>query len=248
MISAEHARRLAVAPSQVTLLVLPTACTHAPPDADETSCPVGLDHQQPQADRYRPGRTLTNQVAARYPVCTFPGCSTPASRCDLDHLQPFERGGVSCACNLHPACRGHHRLKTFGGWQARPARASEPYPPGTIIWTTPDGTGHASSPACLPGMPGWSLPTKAPALPAEDETLTRIDLMSSAERTARRTRRWSRDLQWQADRQDRLRRAAAKQSAKQAAKSAIRPPLARPPQAPWGQATGVFPEYGEPPF
>ncbi|GLY17743.1 hypothetical protein Kisp01_47570 [Kineosporia sp. NBRC 101677] len=302
VISAEQARRLAVAPSQVTLLVLPGACAqpnshshmhtdaradapaHAeadgmpPPTADHSAdshdfggqehpgnsqrpgrpddptaappCPVGLDHDQPRTSRYRPGRTLTNQVTARYPTCTFPGCTTPASRCDLDHLRPFRQGGLSCACNMHPACRGHHRLKTFAHWHARPARPDEPYPPGTIIWTTPDGTDHPSPPPLLPGMPGWTLPTRTPDYPAQPESLTRIDLMPSAERTTRRTNRWARALQWQADQQDRQRRAALKQAAKQAAKAAaaLRPPLARPKHAPWGESTGVYPEYGEPTF
>ncbi|WP_285624564.1 HNH endonuclease signature motif containing protein [Kineosporia sp. NBRC 101677] len=269
VISAEHARRLAVAPGQITLLVLPGACTHdhagndtspddgTGPDSDaepqpaaSEPCPLGRDHTRPQTRRYRPDRTLTNQVFARYPVCTFPGCTTPASRCDLDHLKPFQRGGPTCACNMHPACRGHHRLKTFAGWHARPARPGEPHPPGTIIWTTPDGTDHASAPPCLPGMPGWSLRGRTTASSDQPESLTRIDLMPSAERTARRTRRWSRDLQWQADRQDRLRRrAAARLAAQQTAKAeALRSSVARPPHAPWGEATGIYPEYGEPTF
>ncbi|WP_285625339.1 DUF222 domain-containing protein [Kineosporia sp. NBRC 101677] len=326
VITAEQARRLAVAPGQVTLMVLPGACTHdhagtAVGNADsdvatdqdpgaspgtEPACPIGLDHNQAQVDRYRPGRTLFNQVTARYPVCTFPGCTTPASKCDLDHLKPFQQGGLSCACNLHPACRGHHRLKTFAEWHARLARPEDLCPPGTIIWTTPDGAEHSSPPPRLPGMPGWSLPTRAPSLPDADGTFSRTDLMSSAERTARRTRSWLRQLQWQADQKDRSRRAAARQ-AKQAAQAlqaaetaktaktaqaatgphatqtrttqattsaqptqadtatqtlqaataaqavpttpaAARPALARPPHAPWGEPTGTYPEYGEPPF
>ena len=32
-------------------------------------------------------------------VCVFPGCSTPARRCDLDHRKPFP-DGATCTCNL----------------------------------------------------------------------------------------------------------------------------------------------------
>lgn len=151
---------------------------------------------------------------------------------------------------MHPACRGHHRLKTFAHWHARPARPDEPYPPGTIIWTTPDGTDHPSPPPLLPGMPGWTLPIRTPDYPAQPESLTRIDLMPSAERTARRTNRWARALQWQADQQDRQRRAALKQAARQAAKAAaaLRPPLARPKHAPWVSPLVCTPNTGSRPF
>jgi hypothetical protein len=35
-------------------------------------------------------------------TCAFPGCRRPASQCDLDHTAPFQRGGLTCECNLAP--------------------------------------------------------------------------------------------------------------------------------------------------
>ncbi|GAA4678293.1 HNH endonuclease signature motif containing protein [Nocardioides nanhaiensis] len=48
------------------------------------------------------------------PRCVYPHCNRPADRCDCDHIQPFERGGATCSCNLAPLCRRHHRFKTHG--------------------------------------------------------------------------------------------------------------------------------------
>lgn len=115
-------------------------------------CPEGNDHASPEANRYRLSSAVIRQIVSRHQHCTYPGCPQPSSRCDLDHVRPFDQGGYSCTCNMRPACRRHHRLKTFGGWQARLTRPDEPYPYGTIIWTTPDGTSHNSAPPCLPGM------------------------------------------------------------------------------------------------
>ena len=123
--------------------------------ASERECVHNQDHSSEQATRYRPSRALTDLVTAIFSTCTFPNCSQPATRCDLDHLQPFGKGGPTCACNLRPACRRHHQLKTSGRWQARPSRPDERFPVGTTIWTTPDGHAHPSVP-CLPSGPGWA--------------------------------------------------------------------------------------------
>ena len=39
---------------------------------------------------YRPGADLTRTVAARDLTCTFPGCRQPATRCELDHREPYD--------------------------------------------------------------------------------------------------------------------------------------------------------------
>jgi hypothetical protein len=55
----------------------------------------------------------------------FPGCSTDARNCDLDHLEPYvptEDGGPpgqTGPANLACPCRRHHRAKTFAGWHYR---------------------------------------------------------------------------------------------------------------------------------
>ena len=62
--------------------------------------------------RYRPPDPLARYVRARDVTCRWPGCATPASRCDLDHTIPYPIGATSAA-NLVALCRRHHRLKTL---------------------------------------------------------------------------------------------------------------------------------------
>ncbi|HSZ48699.1 MAG TPA: HNH endonuclease signature motif containing protein, partial [Streptosporangiaceae bacterium] len=56
-----------------------------------------------------------------------------AARCDLDHTTPYDRGGLTCECNLAPLCRHHHRCKQADGWQLTQPR------PGQMTWRTPSG-------------------------------------------------------------------------------------------------------------
>jgi hypothetical protein len=57
--------------------------------------------------------------------CVFPGCTTDARACDLDHLEPYvplDQGGPpgqTRPANLACLCRRHHRMKTFAGWAYR---------------------------------------------------------------------------------------------------------------------------------
>jgi hypothetical protein len=86
-------------------------------------------------NRYVPSLRLQQLTNATYRHCTFPGCITRAAVCDLDHAVPYPAGATR-SCNLHPACRRHHRMKTTG--HLRAAVSTDPaHPPGTIIWTTP---------------------------------------------------------------------------------------------------------------
>ncbi|MEQ7127991.1 DUF222 domain-containing protein [Actinopolymorpha sp. B11F2] len=71
---------------------------------------------QASSRRYRPTATQRRLVQARHRVCTHPGCSRPAVSCDLDHVVEHRLGGPSCACNLAPLCRRHHRAKHEAGW------------------------------------------------------------------------------------------------------------------------------------
>ncbi len=66
----------------------------------------------------------------------FPYCTRPAERCDDDHCVPHDAGGPTCTCNIAPACRGHHRAKTHGGWTYRFMR------PGVYLWVSPAGYWH----------------------------------------------------------------------------------------------------------
>jgi len=83
---------------------------------------------------------IAEQVAVRDHTCAFPWCCRPARRCrpddhgcDDDHVRPRAGGGATCACNLAPLCRRHHRLKTHSPW------SYVVLDPGTYLWTTPHG-------------------------------------------------------------------------------------------------------------
>jgi hypothetical protein len=67
------------------------------------------------------------------PTCVFPWCTRPAQRCDCDHVVPHEQGGSTCSCNIAPLCRGHHRLKTRGGWNYTKLDAT------SYLWHSPHG-------------------------------------------------------------------------------------------------------------
>lgn len=80
---------------------------------------------------YTPSPRLRDQVLLAYPTCVFPGCTRPSRGCDLDHVIPWDQGGPTCSCNLAPACRFHHRLKTHGG--GRLHRVGH----RLFVWTSP---------------------------------------------------------------------------------------------------------------
>ena len=94
-----------------------------------------------QSRGYQPSRTLRHLIQVRNPTCTGPGCRRPATRCDLDHVTPYDQGGRTCECNLHPACRHDHHTKQVPGWTVTC------HQPGTVTWTTPGNRSHTASPA-----------------------------------------------------------------------------------------------------
>ncbi len=97
------------------------------------------DHEHAETG-YRPSRKLRHLVKARNARCTAPGCGRPAARCDLDHTVAWDKGGLTCECDLSPLCRHHHRVKQANGWQlAQPE-------PGVLIWHTPSGRSYTTRP------------------------------------------------------------------------------------------------------
>ena len=109
--------------------------------------------RQPQprhhTDSYAPTVEIADTVAARDPVCTFPGCGVPTGRCDLDHLVPHPRGPTAVH-NLSPRSRRCHRLKTAALWRCRTRRS----PSGAVIaheWTSPLGHRQVVEVTTLPG-------------------------------------------------------------------------------------------------
>jgi hypothetical protein len=66
--------------------------------------------------------------------CTHPGCIVPASRCQVDHLLPRYRGGVTSVCNGGGAC-GHHNRWRYAA-QVTVVRLAD----GTFATFRPNGT------------------------------------------------------------------------------------------------------------
>jgi hypothetical protein len=104
---------------------------------------AGCAHQR-QSTAYRPPSALQHLIRVRQQTCAFPGCRRPASQCDLDHTTPFQRGGLTCECNLAPLCRAHHQTKQAPGWYLRQLR------PGVLAWTTPSGRTYTKGPTVYP--------------------------------------------------------------------------------------------------
>ncbi|GAB3566454.1 HNH endonuclease signature motif containing protein [Spelaeicoccus albus] len=64
--------------------------------------------------KYRPNAALRKLVRARDGTCRFPSCNIPAGACDIDHINPFARGGPTTPENLQALCEHHHEAKTKG--------------------------------------------------------------------------------------------------------------------------------------
>jgi hypothetical protein len=66
--------------------------------------------------------------------CTHPGCIVPATRCQIDHLHPRHRGGVTAVHNGAVACGHHNRWRHAANVTV--VRKLD----GTIATYRPDGT------------------------------------------------------------------------------------------------------------
>ena len=100
-------------------------------------------------DRYTPSRKLQHLVRARTARCTAPGCGAQAVHCDLDHTLAYP-AGITCQCDLAPACRRHHRSsKPPAGHSPSPSPAScpGPRPPDAATPPGPPSTSN-EDPAC----------------------------------------------------------------------------------------------------
>jgi hypothetical protein len=91
-------------------------------------------------DGYRVPAGMRRLIERRHPTCAFPTCNARSARCDADHTRPYDKGGITCRCNVAPLCRRHHRLKQHPSW-----RLFHPWP-GLLIWITPSGTWHITTP------------------------------------------------------------------------------------------------------
>ena len=105
---------------------------------------------------YRPSTALAEFVRTRDLTCRFPGCGVRAEYCDVDHTVPWPAGPTHPS-NLKCLCRFHHLLKTFhDGW------SDTQYPDGTVVWRTPTGQVHRTTPEGAHWFPTLATPTGSP--------------------------------------------------------------------------------------
>ncbi len=93
-------------------------------------------HERISVDAYEIPDRIREHLQLTYLRCYFPWCNLPATRADLDHIDPYDDTGPpdqTSTDNLGPGCRLHHRLKTHGGWTCRRL------PDGAFEWTSPHG-------------------------------------------------------------------------------------------------------------
>lgn len=128
---------------------------HAEPA--QPSAPAGA-HPARTPGSYQPPRQLRRLLTTRAPLCEWPGCGARSTRCDLDHDRAWP-GGATCACNLGPLCRRHHRCKQQGWVKHRSGS-------GSVRWTGPTGR-TVTSPA--PYQPAATPVRGLPPLPAEPD-------------------------------------------------------------------------------
>lgn len=89
---------------------------------------------------YRPPADLAQWIKHRDTTCRAPGCTIPASRCDIDHTVAWQHGGGTNVDNLANLCRRHHTLKHHTGWT--PTNHGD----GRLTWTSPHRQRHAVAP------------------------------------------------------------------------------------------------------
>jgi hypothetical protein len=85
-------------------------------------------------------KPLARYLVAAHQQSRAPYASVPASRCDLDHDQPWSAGGATDRANITPLDRRWHRAKTHGGF------TYQRHPDATITWTSPLGPATRSHP------------------------------------------------------------------------------------------------------
>lgn len=111
----------------------------------------GLTCPPPGALTYKPSTETAAHVRMRHRTCTFEHCDVPSTKCELDHIVPFdhrdpERGGWTIETNLHPVCTCHHQVKTSRSWTVALLQGC------AILWTSRSGHRRISLPD--PGVLG----------------------------------------------------------------------------------------------
>jgi hypothetical protein len=72
--------------------------------------------------------------------CRFPGCTTPARFCEMDHTTDWQFGGPTDVLNLASLCKRHHALKHNTGW----TYTQDEF--GILTWVSPTGATYVTEP------------------------------------------------------------------------------------------------------
>ena len=97
------------------------------------------DHRY-RVDSYLPGDRLRRLIQVRDHQCTWPPCSRAARDSDFEHAIPYDKGGVTDACNAGARSRRCHQVKQLPGWSVTQPK------PGWHVWTTPSGRTYTQEP------------------------------------------------------------------------------------------------------
>jgi hypothetical protein len=71
-----------------------------------------------------------------------PGCTMPASRCQIDHQIRWTDGGHTSLDNHAPLCQNHHLVKDNTDWTVTQVHGSG----GAIEWLSPTGRRYIVQP------------------------------------------------------------------------------------------------------
>ncbi|BAU95486.1 hypothetical protein N24_1224 [Corynebacterium suranareeae] len=82
-------------------------------------CTKDLDEVAERTEKsYTPSEKMKALIRARDGHCRFPGCCVPASKCQVDHIIPWDQGGPTAEWNLQLLCQRHHNMKTDHRYEA----------------------------------------------------------------------------------------------------------------------------------
>lgn len=110
--------------------------------------------------RYRAPTHLRYLIRLRDSTCVYPGCATPASRTENDHVWDWAKGGPTSEGNFACLCAYHHRVKTLGGGSPTPIK-----PDGTRDWVSITGRTYKNLPKRAPRHHGTTHIISPPGCP-----------------------------------------------------------------------------------
>ncbi len=109
---------------------------------------------------YRVTEAMRAFLSLRDATCRHPGCTRPASRCQIDHAVAWADGGATDLDNTGSLCTRHHQLKTHAHWNIIESRAD-----GSVVWRSPQGRTYEVDPP--PVLITRTLPAPKPAVVAK---------------------------------------------------------------------------------